>query len=54
MTTDCIDNLTDATRAAGRGEVRITATEWGLVALLAIGFLLMLPAAALLVSTLAA
>jgi hypothetical protein len=50
MTTDCIDNLTDATHAAGRGEVHISATEWGLIAILAAGFLLMLPAAALLVS----
>jgi hypothetical protein len=54
MTTDCIDHLHDATRAAGRGEVRITPTEWGLVAIIAIGFLLMLPAAALLVSHLTA
>jgi len=54
MTTDYIDNLHDATRAAGRGEVHITATEWGLVAILAIGFLLMLPAAALLISNLIA
>jgi hypothetical protein len=54
MTTDCIDNLADATRAAGRGEIHITATEWGLVAILAIGFLLMVPAAALLISHLTA
>jgi hypothetical protein len=54
MTTDCIDHLQDATRAAGRGEVQISATEWGLLVILVIGFLLMLPAAALLVSRLTA
>jgi hypothetical protein len=58
MTTECIANLDIAERRAGphagRGEVQVTPTEWGLVAIVAVGFLLMLPAAAFLVSHLVA
>lgn len=58
MTTECITNLDlterNAAPHATRGEVRISAAEWGLVAIIAVGFLLMLPAAALLISHLTA
>ncbi len=58
MTTECIANLDIAERNAGpgdeRGDVRISPAEWGLVAIIVVGFLLMLPAAAFLISHLTA
>ena len=54
MTTDCIDHLDIAAGRTGpradRGEVTISPSEWGIVAIIAIGFVLMLPAGALLVT----
>jgi hypothetical protein len=58
MTTECIANLDIAERNARpgheRGDVRVSPAEWGLVAIIVVGFLLMLPAAAFLVSHLTA
>jgi len=50
MTTDCIDTPTLAERYAARRDVSISPTEWGLVAIIGVGFLLMLPAATFIVS----
>ncbi len=54
MTTECIANPDVAERRAARSDVTISATEWGLIAILGAGFLLMLPAAAFLVTHLTA
>lgn len=50
MTTECITNRDIAERHVARPEVTISPTEWGIVAILAVGLLLMLPAATFLVS----
>lgn len=54
MTTNCIDNLDIAERHAPRGDVKISLSEWGIVAIIGIGFLLMLPAATFIASHLTA
>ncbi|WP_372781235.1 hypothetical protein [Phenylobacterium sp.] len=54
MTTDCITRPNIANRTSRKAGVTISPTEWGLLAIVAVGLLLMLPAAAFLVSHLAA
>ena len=54
MTTECISNRDIAERHVSRPEVTISLAEWGVLAILAVGLLLMLPAATFLVSHLAA
>ena len=54
MTTDCIDTPTLAERHAARGDVTISLAEWGILAIIGLGFLLMLPAVAFLVQHLVA
>ncbi|HEY2357640.1 MAG TPA: hypothetical protein VGH86_09325 [Phenylobacterium sp.] len=50
MTTDCITNPSVAKRYAARQDPTISLSEWVLLTIIGGGFLLMLPAAAFLVS----
>ena len=54
MTTDCITNPSAADRYAARQDPTISMSEWVLLTIIGGGFLLMLPAAAFVVSHLTA